>query len=78
MIVAASSIVPEGWSPANTGRVRSVSPTPPAASAGAIRPWLTAQMSDEVFPSIARGDVLLCQGITEPGSVITRSVCEVR
>ncbi|MCW2529115.1 MAG: hypothetical protein JWM76_3975 [Pseudonocardiales bacterium] len=36
--------------------------------AGAIRPWLNEEMIAEVFPAIGRGDVLLCQGITEPGS----------
>jgi alkylation response protein AidB-like acyl-CoA dehydrogenase len=36
--------------------------------AGAIRPWIGDALRDELYPAIAAGDVLLCQGITEPGS----------
>jgi alkylation response protein AidB-like acyl-CoA dehydrogenase len=36
--------------------------------ADAIRPWVSEDLKAEVFPAIARGDVLICQGITEPGS----------
>jgi 3-oxocholest-4-en-26-oyl-CoA dehydrogenase alpha subunit len=36
--------------------------------AGAIRPWLGDELRAELYPAIAAGDVLLCQGITEPGS----------
>jgi alkylation response protein AidB-like acyl-CoA dehydrogenase len=36
--------------------------------AGAIGPWIDDELRAELYPAIAAGEVLLCQGITEPGS----------
>jgi alkylation response protein AidB-like acyl-CoA dehydrogenase len=36
--------------------------------ADAISPWASEELLAEVLPAIATGNVLLCQGITEPGS----------
>jgi alkylation response protein AidB-like acyl-CoA dehydrogenase len=36
--------------------------------AGAVGPWIDDELRAELYPPIAAGEVLLCQGITEPGS----------
>lgn len=34
----------------------------------AMRPWIGDELAAELYPAIAAGEVLVCQGITEPGS----------
>src|SRR3984885_2835042 len=36
--------------------------------AESLRPWIGADLRDQVFRAVASGTVCLCQGITEPGS----------
>ena len=36
--------------------------------AESLRPWIGADLRDQVFRAVASGTICLCQGITEPGS----------